>query len=796
MTTYLSRIEVRRRWRSVLLLAALIALVTATVLTAWAGGRRSQSAFDRMLDAYNAIDLSVFGPEDSVEALGDMPHVEAAAQTNVLAAVPAGTSDDRFYPLMASLDGSVPYDYLRARVVRGRIPDRSDPDAVALSERVASSLGLDVGDTLELASFAPSQMEAFNESGGDGIEPEGPSVALEVVGVVREPGDLGQRPDDIALTWLTPAFAERYADEMGSFGRGALVALDDEPDAMREFGSAVRDRYPDLELDPGLNAAEMRRTIDPVASAIGTGLLVFGLVAAIAGVVAIAQASSRTALTAARDDATLAAVGVGSSGRLARLAAPTVAAGALGIPIGIVASVLASPLHPIGVARDADPDLGFAIDWFVVAIGAAVAVTTVLAVALSGAVLARRRATSGADERASRTAAAAAQSGAPITVTTGLHFALRRGRAATAVPLRATVTGVAAGVLGVLAAIVFAASTDKLLKTPALYGWGWDAVVEGDDNSDLNDGALDTLDLVEDDQLAGVAKVVFRIETDASGDTEYTTAIDDYKGHLGPVMISGREPTGDDEVALGSRTSERLGAGIGDTVDLATEGHEPATFEVTGITAFPTTSDGGLSVEGIAMRLEGARRMGWTSCEDASCYGARALAVADGVAPTTIAERYNDPDADVAVLLPRPPAEVDRVREVERLPWILSVFLCAIAVIAVLHAVIVTVRRRRHDLAILRTVGMTARDVRAVLFVQISALVLAGATIGVLLGILVGRQVWRLVTESISMPFVPTLPLAAVVVVPIITLLLAQLAATIPRRAASRLRPAELLRAE
>src|ERR1700753_2893443 len=42
------RLDVRRRWRSLLVIALLVALTTGTVLAAVAGARHGQTAFDRL----------------------------------------------------------------------------------------------------------------------------------------------------------------------------------------------------------------------------------------------------------------------------------------------------------------------------------------------------------------------------------------------------------------------------------------------------------------------------------------------------------------------------------------------------------------------------------------------------------------------------------------------------------------------------------------------------------------------------------------------------------------------------
>ena len=50
-----------------------------------------------------------------------------------------------------------------------------------------------------------------------------------------------------------------------------------------------------------------------------------------------------------------------------------------------------------------------------------------------------------------------------------------------------------------------------------------------------------------------------------------------------------------------------------------------------------------------------------------------------------------------------------------------------------------TVRRRKHDLAVLRSMGLTRRDSRLAIVWQSTLLAIVGLVIGVPLGIVVGR---------------------------------------------------------
>ena len=129
--------------------------------------------------------------------------------------------------------------------------------------------------------------------------------------------------------------------------------------------------------------------------------------------------------------------------------------------------------------------------------------------------------------------------------------------------------------------------------------------------------------------------------------------------------------------------------------------------------------------------------------------------------------RYRARTADLWVDLPAPPAEIDRLTAVEDLPRYMAIFMAGLAAAAISFATATTVRQRRRDLAVLRVLGMTARHVRSVVVVLVLALTGFGALLGGALGIIVGRQVWRAVMGSVSLPFSPSLPVAAVVLVPL-----------------------------
>ena len=78
---------------------------------------------------------------------------------------------------------------------------------------------------------------------------------------------------------------------------------------------------------------------------------------------------------------------------------------------------------------------------------------------------------------------------------------------------------------------------------------------------------------------------------------------------------------------------------------------------------------------------------------------------------------------------------------------ILGVFLALLAVGAVGHALATAVHRRRHDMAVLRALGLTHAQVRTTVAWQATTLAAVGLIFGIPLGLALARTLWRVVAE-------------------------------------------------
>jgi ABC-type antimicrobial peptide transport system permease subunit len=107
-----------------------------------------------------------------------------------------------------------------------------------------------------------------------------------------------------------------------------------------------------------------------------------------------------------------------------------------------------------------------------------------------------------------------------------------------------------------------------------------------------------------------------------------------------------------------------------------------------------------------------------------------------------------------------------------------------------------SIRRRRRDLSILKTLGFSSAQVRGAVAWQATTFVVVAMAVGMPLGAAAGRLVWSGFANhlgALSEPVTP--PVALLVTVPA-AILVANLIAAVPAAIASRLRPAVVLRME
>ena len=91
------------------------------------------------------------------------------------------------------------------------------------------------------------------------------------------------------------------------------------------------------------------------------------------------------------------------------------------------------------------------------------------------------------------------------------------------------------------------------------------------------------------------------------------------------------------------------------------------------------------------------------------------------------------------VFTPPQSLPVQELEDVSVLPLALGGFLALLAAGAVGQALTMAVRRRRRELAVLRTLGLTGRQTRLVVVTQASVLAVIGLALGIPLGLAVGR---------------------------------------------------------
>jgi ABC-type lipoprotein release transport system permease subunit len=788
-----ARCEMRRRRGSLLLLTLLVGVIGAVVLAVAAGARRSDSSLARF-NAYSRsadVELYIKDPTPAqLRALRHAPSIRDVAELYGFA-----VQSDRFPDLAiaGAVDERFGRTVDRPELVAGRLANPGRADEITIGEGLQAQQHLRVGDRITLSSFTPEQIATY-EAGGNGGPAAGPTTRLRIVGIVRRPLDLGDRAATGGVTVMTPAFTGRYRDDIGTFiGSVLRIRARHGAAGVPEVLATVRSVFG---RSAGFNlqslAIESQGAQDAI-NVLTVALWIFAGVAALAGTVAVVIILSRELVILNADQPTLRALGLNKRQRIllsAPLGALVASGGAL---LACVGAIALSPLFPIGVASRADPDVGLHADWTVLVVGAAALVAVVLAITAAVALRVTWQASHpdvpAARARTSRLADIATAFGLAPSATTGLRMAFQPGQWPRSVPVRSALLGAVVGVLGVTSLSVFAANVHTLRVTPARYGWTWDFAVE-----DQSGNAACVLQHPALEQVPGVGALasVCTQSVQLDGSPVSAWGIARLRGSIRPAIVAGRAPRNRGEVALGAVTLDRLGKRIGDHV----RGRGPngaVTYLIVGRMVLPIMSESQPLADGALLTARGFDRVFDPSSNQTGYYLGRFSPGADRAA---VARRISTDRSLTGFTGPMVSVEVGRLGEIDWFPLTLAALLTSLALLAVGHALVTSVRRRRHDLAVLKTLGFERRQVRAAVAWEATALAVVGVLVGLPIGVVVGGRAWMLLADDLGVASSWSVPAWAVVGVVAGALVLVNAVAWFPARAAARTRPAIALRAE
>ncbi len=845
---YRFRATLGRRRGGYLSLVLLIGLVGGGAIGSAAAARRTQSSFSVFLSSTNPSDLSVpiypagaigtTGPSYSarltnqIARLPGVKHVEAWVDVNAAPLRPDGA------PILvhlaqiysaASVDGLY-FNQDRAAVIQGRMANPRRPDEFVMTAEAARLLGLHVGETVSYGLFTNEQTH-LPGIGTPSVQAHR-RIDVKLVGLVVLSSQVVQ--DDVdrlpALVLFTPALASEVLADSGQGASGVTyygLQLDhgsrDVAKVEREFARLL----PQGSEYDFHTTAPVEAKVDRVVQPLALGLWAFGAIAALAALLIAAQVISRQLGAASEDMTVLRAIGAGPAANAADGLFGITAAIVLGSLLADVVAVALSPLSPLGPVRPLYPSPGIAFDWPVLGFGSLILIGGIgaMAVALACRELPHRVALRSrlAPARSSKVARTAASIGLPAPGTVGVRFALEPGAGRTTVPVRSASLGAALAVAMVVAALTFGSGLETLVSHPALYGWNWNYVLNGSNNVPPQALAL----LGRDHDIAAWTGDDYN-DVEIDGQT-VPVLFGDTHAALAPPILAGHAVAQKNQIVLGAGTLAQLHKHIGDTVSVSyglpqnSASIPPTRLVIAGTATMPAIGSAGIFADHTSMgsgalvsaAIEPAAYQKAQLNHDRTLDGPQLVFVRlrTGVVPAagratlqqiadaadrafaTIPNGGGEGDTVVVQGVQRP-AEIVNYRTMGATPVLLAAGVAGGALAGLALTLAASVRRRRRDLALLKTLGFTKAQLAAAVAWQASVAAVIGIVVGVPVGVALGRWFWVLFAREIYAVPEPTVPVAAVVLIGLGALVLANIAAAVPARIAARTPAAGLLRAQ
>ncbi len=654
------------------------------------------------------------------------------------------------------------------RLVDGRATDPGNEHEFVATRNFVKRTRMKLGDEVNLVTLTPEQsLNGYNIS-----EPEGPHLSIKMVGIVD---GASQLDDDTPLIFISPAL---LAENIGL--SETLMNVDLRPGVDLATLRAELDAVPALaalSLDQGtLISKPVRNAVQAQAR----GLWILAAVAAIAAIAVLGQVMTRQVRPTQEERERLSAIGFTRSQIIADAAARAAVPITIGSLLGAAAAVSVSDQFPFGFVRVLEPRPGIRLDWSVVVGGAAIFIAALSAWTIAALAVNSR---SHRVVRPSSFVEALATRSGSATAGTGVRLAFSK-RARERGSVRGSVVGVLLSVAGVVAAITFGASLDRLVTQPSRYGSNYDASVGDNGAETLPDGMVARLDANPD----VTSLTLFAGSQARVGDkTIPILGLESVRGNGQPTMLEGRLPSSDDEIALGRLTARDIDAHIGDAVELA-GATQTKDFRVTGLAVVPGLgANDGLGAGGI-VTMSGLTRI-----------DSKALITSAAVNLRVSLQKFFSSIPEFADLPPNPaykPASIANVSRVRAIPFVLAAVLAVLALLTVGHVMLTSLRSRRRDLAILRSLGADHSWITRAVQWQATVLTALPVMIGVPLGIVVGRLIFVGFADSMGAVDDAAIPALTIGVGAVAVVAVANGLAALVSRQTRRREPAVLLQGE
>jgi hypothetical protein len=365
----------------------------------------------------------------------------------------------------------------------------------------------------------------------------------------------------------------------------------------------------------------------------------------------------------------------------------------------------------------------------------------------------------------------------------------------------------------VVTAVVFSASLGGLIAHPARYGWDWDLAIQAESGYGFFAPAKINRLLHGQPAVAGWSEFGFA-QLPVDGTVVPALGLQRQLGSVQPPTTSGRALSGSDQIELGTVTLRELGKKVGDRVRIGIPPYT-RTVVITGTVTLPSFGVGAADHPGLgrgAMVPEATLlvAMGQGTGHPGATETLPVLpsAVAIDLAPgTTGAQRAAlvsrivsaNPDGDPGGSYELKRARASAIVNTEQMggqPLALAIGLAVAAVLSLALTLLSMVRRRRRELALLKTLGMTRSQVRAVIAWQTTLTLLIAVAVGGALGIVGGRLAWHAFAGSLGVVPVVQVPALVLVFGLAAVVLAGNLLASLPAAVAARTRPGVSLRTE